>query len=93
VDTVAVAGVLRYNGCRRLVPIYAVIMALLVAWRWQWVGSILFVGLGLVYLLMARGQFPWSVYAIISGPLFLLAALFLLGWLYGGRLEAPGKGA
>ena len=76
-----------------LVPTYLVLIALLVAWRWEGVGSILLLGLGLVYLLMTRGQFSWSVYAMISGPLVLLAALFLLDWLYRCRPEAPSNGA
>jgi hypothetical protein len=36
--------------------------------------------LGVLYLVMFWGRFPWSVYALIAGPLFLLGALFLLSW-------------
>jgi hypothetical protein len=39
-----------------------------------------FSGLGAFYLVAFWGRFHWSTYLIIAGPLFLLGALFLLGW-------------
>jgi len=64
-----------------LVPTYIIVVVLAVAWRWEWVGAILFPILGVLYLVMSRGRFPWSVYLIISGPLFLVGGLFLVNWL------------
>lgn len=60
-----------------LVPTYLILIALAVAWRWEWVGAALFVGLGVWYLVMAWGQFPWATYLVISGPAFLIGGLFL----------------
>lgn len=65
-----------------LTPTYIVIIALVVAWRWEWVGAILFVGLALIYLVLAWGKFPLVTYLAISGPLFLVGGLFLINWLY-----------
>jgi hypothetical protein len=59
-----------------LVPTAAVLVALAIAWRWSWVGGILFLALGLVYILVFR-EGDWIVYLLISGPLFLVGALFL----------------
>jgi len=70
-----------------LVPTYLVIIALYLAWRWEWIGAILFIGLGVFYLIMAWGKFPWDTYLIISGPLFLVGFLFLVNWVYNAEIR------
>lgn len=66
------------------VAIYAVILVL--AWRWEWVGAVLFAALGAVYAaMMGRHRLEWNL--VIAGPLFLLAALFLVGWLRRAELR------
>lgn len=64
-----------------LIPTAVVLVGLAVAWRWEWVGAVLYAGLGVTYIAAFWGRFSWSVYAIIAGPLFLVGLLFLLGWL------------
>ena len=64
-----------------LVPTWLVLGALALAWRWEWLGGVLFTGLGILYLVSAWGRFHWSAYAVISGPLFVLGALFLWSWV------------
>ncbi len=44
------------------------------------IGGLLFPALGAFYIIAFWGRFHWSVYAIISGSLFLLGGLFLLSW-------------
>jgi len=70
-----------------LIPVYIVIIALIIAWRWEWVGAILFSGLGILYIYLFRGGFPLITYLIISGPLFLVGILFLLNWRYREQLR------
>jgi hypothetical protein len=70
-----------------LIPVYMVLIALLFAWRWEPVGGILFVALGVGYLVTSWGRFHWSAYVVISGPLFLLGILFVANWLYRTRLQ------
>jgi hypothetical protein len=65
-----------------LVPTYLVVIALVIAWRWERVGAILFIALALFYLVTSRGE-SW----IISGPLFLVGVLFLLNWTYRAHLK------
>ena len=65
-----------------LVPTALIIAVLVMAWRWEWVGAVLFSALGLWYLIAAWGRFHFSVYLVICGPLFLVGALFLVNWLY-----------
>ena len=70
-----------------LVPVYIVVIALIVAWRWEWIGAILFSALAVFYVVMLWGQMHWSAYLGISGPLLLIAILFLLNWIYRGELR------
>ena len=64
-----------------LIPTAIILAALAVAWHWEWVGALLFAGLGVWYLVTAWGQFAWTTYLLISGPAFLIAVLFLVNWL------------
>lgn len=70
-----------------LIPTYAILIALAVAWRWEWVGAVLFAIFGAFYLIMAWGKVHWSAFLLISGPSFLVGALFLVSWLNGGSRE------
>ena len=65
-----------------LVPTYIVVISLVIAWRWEWVGAILFIALALFYLVSSGGE-SW----VISGPLFLVGALFLFNWIYRAQLK------
>ena len=65
-----------------LIPTGIVIIALAIAWRREWVGGILFLGLGGWYLLTTWGRFHWSTYVAIAGPLFVVGVLFLVDLLY-----------
>jgi hypothetical protein len=67
-----------------LVPTYIVVVALVIAWRWEWVGAILFIALALFYLVWS-GRLDWSL--VISGPLFLVGVLFLFNWIYRAQLR------
>ena len=70
-----------------LVPVYIVVIALVIAWRWEWVGAILFIASALFYLVWFWGRFHWSAYLGISGPLVLLGLLFLFNWIYRAQLR------
>ncbi|MCK5076143.1 MAG: hypothetical protein KAR38_07185, partial [Calditrichia bacterium] len=64
------------------IPVFLIVIALVVAWRREWVGTVLFIGLALFYLIFAWGRFPLVTYLAISGPLFLVGVLFQLNWVY-----------
>ena len=61
-----------------LVPTYILIIVIIIAWKWELIGGIIFIILGLAYIIMAWGRFHISAYVVISGPLFLTGILFLL---------------
>jgi hypothetical protein len=72
-----------------LIPVFFLLATLAVAWRWEWVGTVIFAALGILYIVWAptRGL-HWMALVIVSGPLFLLAALFLANWLKHADLRA-----
>ena len=72
-----------------LIPTWIVLIVLAIAWRWEWVGAVVFAALGVFYLIMAWGRFHWSAYVVISGPLFLVGTLFLIDWLFLAKRKAP----
>jgi hypothetical protein len=59
-----------------MIPSFILIALLLVAWKWQLVGGILYIIAGLIYLIFTGGM-PLLVYVIICGPAFLIGALFI----------------
>ena len=71
-----------------LIPTGILLLILAVTWRWEWVGGLLFPALGALYIIAFWGRFHWSAYAVLSGSLFLLGALFLLGWKLRAELRA-----
>jgi ABC-type enterochelin transport system permease subunit len=73
-----------------LIPTALIVVALLIAWRWAWVGAVLFFGLGVLYIVTMHGRARWDWYLLIAGPLFLVGLLFLLNWRY--RAELRGRG-
>ena len=63
-----------------------VLAVLAISWRWEWAGALLFACLGTWYLISTWGRMHWSTYVVISGPLFLMGAMFLIDWMYRTRL-------
>ncbi|MDO9546365.1 MAG: hypothetical protein Q7J07_06410, partial [Pelolinea sp.] len=55
-----------------LVPVYMVVIALVIAWRWEWVGAVLFIALAVLYVVLSGGRMDWSAYAVISGSLVVI---------------------
>jgi hypothetical protein len=62
-------------------PVLVLLIAVILAWRRQWIGAIGFFGFAVWYLLWFRG-FEKSAYLIILVPAVLVGALFLADWLY-----------
>ena len=70
-----------------LVPTFIVVIALVIAWRWECVGAVLFNALAVFYVVSAWGRFPLGAYLSISGPLVLVGVLFLFNWIYRAQLR------
>ena len=74
-----------------LVPTLVIVAVLVVSWRREWVGGVLFIALGALYVAWAwnRPFARWYVFLLIAGPPVLTGALFLLNWRHRAELR-PG---
>ena len=70
-----------------LIPTIIIIITLIISWKWEWIGGILYFVFALVYVLNSWGRFPISVYFIISGPMVIISVLFFLNWKYKHELK------
>lgn len=65
-------------------PAIFLLIILIVSWKYEIVGGVVFILAGLVYIaLLMRNQFEWYYlsWAIqISGIAFVIGTLFLIGW-------------
>jgi len=68
-----------------LIPAIVLFAIVIASFRWQWIGALGFLGLAVYYAAtMSRGRIDWIL--VISGPLFVVGALFLWSWSrHGGR--------
>ena len=63
-----------------MLPALLIILVLIISWHREWIGGIVFLGIGLVYLYVSWGKMDWYGIALISVPLFILSGLFFFGW-------------
>jgi len=66
-----------------LIPTWIILVLLVISWRWEWVGGILFIALGVLSIVKFCGQSNLVTYLIMIGPLFLIGVLFLVDGLSG----------
>ena len=70
------------------IPTFILLIALILAWRWEWVGAILYVGFGIWYLVTSWGRFDWTVPLMLAGVPILMGVLYLLGWIWRKQIRA-----
>ena len=70
-----------------LIPTALVLVVLAIAWRHEWLGAGLLLGLGAGYLARATSV-AWAGRLVIAGPLFAAGLLFLVGWIRRSELRA-----
>jgi hypothetical protein len=70
-----------------LIPTFIIVIVLIISWRWEWIGALIFIILSLFYVVWAWGRFHLVAYVTISGPLFLIGILFLMNWFYKPELK------
>ena len=77
-----------------LIPSFVLIAALVLAWRWEWIGAALYAAAGLLYVwwvatlsrpLPAAVKLMWIL--MIAVPAFVIAGLFLASWLKRSELH------
>ena len=70
-----------------LIPSILLAIAIILAWRWEWVGTAAFAGWSIFYITYFQGS-HWSVYVLIAGLPFVIGILFLLDWIYRKEIHA-----
>lgn len=65
-----------------LIPTFIIVVTLIIAWHWEWVGAIVFNALALFLLISSRGE-SW----VISLPLLIVGIFFLFNWIYKIKLK------
>ena len=70
-----------------LIPTLVLVVALILAWRREWIGAVVYAGMGVLYIIWvttlrrpvpAATRLGWVM--MIAGTAFLIAALFLANW-------------
>ncbi|MFA4998665.1 MAG: hypothetical protein WC514_01465 [Candidatus Paceibacterota bacterium] len=64
-----------------LLPLLVLLGIIIISWKYDLVGAIVFSGFGIFYVFAAGFNRPWSWYAFISGPAIIVGILFLLSWI------------
>lgn len=80
-----------------LIPMFILTAGLILAWRWEWIGAVLYGAAGTLYVVWLIPR-PWPSPPVkviwvlmIAGPAFAIAALFLANWLKRGELHLHRK--
>ena len=68
------------------IPVFILTAVLLISWKYEIVGGIVFILAGLLYILMLamNSKFEWYMLSwsvTIAGPAFIIGILFLKNWL------------
>ena len=63
-----------------LIPSFMLVAVLVIAWRWEMAGGILWIVVGLLYLVISPGSFSGALSLVI--PVFIVGILFLADWAY-----------
>lgn len=61
-----------------LIPSFFILLIIFIAWKFEWVGAVVFTLLGVLYVFTRQAD-PLA-YVLIAGPLLLAGILF--GWSY-----------
>ena len=79
------------------IPVFVLIAALILAWRWEWIGAAFYAFAGslyIVWILSIQHHIPPAVrpgaILAIAGPAFIIAGLFLANWMKRSELHSAG---
>lgn len=63
-----------------LIPSFVLLGAVLLAWKYDLVGAIMFIGFATLYVWDVGFTRPWSWYVGIVAPAAIVGSLFLVSW-------------
>ena len=69
-----------YDILLHLLPTAVILLIVFVAYNRPLIGAIIYLVLGLMYIITGWASMHWSAHVLIAGPLFLLSALYITAW-------------
>ena len=69
-----------------LAPTLVLAAVVALSWRWEWVGGLVFTGLGIAYAWLSRTHTSWVI--AISLPLLAVGVLYGWSWRHHRELQA-----
>ena len=63
-----------------LLPALGLLLVTAIAWKYEWVGALVFLGFAVLYVWDVGWARPWSWYATIAAPSALVGILYLVSW-------------
>jgi hypothetical protein len=73
-----------------LIPNILLAIVIALAWKWEWVGAVGFLGWAISYMKRALG-FDCVTYAIIAGIPALIGLLYLVGWIWRKKIRGESQ--
>jgi hypothetical protein len=70
-----------------MIPTMIVVAILIAAWRWEWVGAVVYALLTAIYLWWGLPRRPLLGVLMIAIPLLVIAGLFLADWIERAKLR------
>ncbi|MBU2219858.1 hypothetical protein KJ665_01820, partial [Patescibacteria group bacterium] len=64
-----------------LLPALILLAVVILAWKYDLIGAVVFLSFAVLWVWQVGFDRPWSSYALIFGPAFLVSILFFLNWL------------
>jgi len=64
-----------------LLPSLALLVVIIIAWRYDLVGAAAFLAFAAWYVWTVGFDRPWSWYAAVAGPAIIVGALYSLNWM------------
>lgn len=69
-----------YDILLHLLPTAVVLLIVVVAYNRPLIGAIIYLVLGLMYIITGWASMHWSAHILIAGPLLLLSVLYITAW-------------
>lgn len=77
-----------YSGWQIILPLFMhllpsiiLLLVIIIAWKYELVGAVVFLLGAILYVWEAGLGRPWTWYAFISGPALIVAIFYFLSWL------------
>jgi len=69
-----------YDILLHLLPTAVILLIVFVAYNRPLIGAIIYLVLGLMYIITGWASMHWTAHVLIAGPLLLLSALYITAW-------------